>query len=219
VPRPLAPTLDENGQPLPDWKRKVLQKRLDDEWEKEKQLVAEAEQREAQWIGVPAWRRAMLEKKDKEAHASPVAPVVDVPVPPPPPLAVVPPPKTNFNGAGLPLARQPAALVPPPPPPPTILPPALSQRSPAFAPANSAPMASSHPMLAQAASASALPIPGLRGASQPPPPPSAASTAPSTAHAMLQQSAAARAVPVPGRVVGCDALYPMSSVTCPCTAF
>ena len=65
--RQIAPTIDDDGKAIPVWKQKVVQKRLDAEYGKIVAAKAEVEAREARWVGVPAWKRAMMEKKEADA--------------------------------------------------------------------------------------------------------------------------------------------------------
>jgi len=64
--KPIAPQFDNKGQPIPEWRQKIKQKRLDIEFQQKKETEAEHQANEDRWIGVPAWKRAMLEKKEKE---------------------------------------------------------------------------------------------------------------------------------------------------------
>jgi epidermal growth factor receptor kinase substrate 8 len=67
--RPEAPRADNLGKPIPEWKRKILQRKLDAEYDKEQSASAEIAAKEARWVGVPVWKRAMIEAKEAEADA------------------------------------------------------------------------------------------------------------------------------------------------------
>eukprot|EP00056_Hartaetosiga_gracilis_P007251 m.105849 g.105849 ORF g.105849 m.105849 type:complete len:419 (+) comp12664_c0_seq1:2-1258(+) len=64
--RPVAPSKDAQG-PIPDWKRKVLQGRLDKEWNEQQKRLLEKQAEEAKWAKVPAWKRKVLQEKEKRA--------------------------------------------------------------------------------------------------------------------------------------------------------
>jgi epidermal growth factor receptor kinase substrate 8 len=65
--RPVAPTIDEDGKPIPAWKQKILQKRLDADFQKVLDAQAAHKAKEDRWVGIPSWKRAMLEKKEAAA--------------------------------------------------------------------------------------------------------------------------------------------------------
>ena len=203
---PQAPLIDEKGEPLPDWKRKVLQKRLDEEWQKQQLILAEERAKEARWDGVPAWRRAMLEKKEREASApSPVAvQIVDVPVPPPPaipllaavkkpnlPSSLIPPPPAPVIPMSAVAAPPPPPILVPPPPPTAF---ALAVTSGALALAPTGNVAPRNPDAAAPANARATFVQPL-----PPPPPPVSTT---SMHPMLAQARAVSSVSVPGARAG-----------------
>ncbi|EDQ85504.1 uncharacterized protein MONBRDRAFT_34215 [Monosiga brevicollis MX1] len=120
--RPVAPTHGPDGDQLPDWKRKVLQKKLDDEWSAAQAQQAEARAKEARWEGVPAWKRAVLERKERVAAGLEEAPPTERPMP---------------DARGPPAVASSSAVAPPPPvavppgrgqpPPPTTTTPARTQ--------------------------------------------------------------------------------------------
>ena len=60
--RQIACTVDKDGKELPAWKQKVVQRRLDAKYDKLLAAKASVTAKQARWIGVPAWKRAMLEK-------------------------------------------------------------------------------------------------------------------------------------------------------------
>eukprot|EP00040_Diaphanoeca_grandis_P035464 m.223139 g.223139 ORF g.223139 m.223139 type:complete len:1329 (-) comp33391_c2_seq2:98-4084(-) len=64
--KPIAPTVDKSGVAIPEWRQKIKQKRLDIEWEQEQEENAEKVATEKRWEGVPAWKRAFLEKKEQQ---------------------------------------------------------------------------------------------------------------------------------------------------------
>ena len=97
--RPLAPTIDEDGKPIPKWKQKVVQKRLDAEYAKVAAAKQEIAAREARWVGVPAWKRAMMEKKEADALRGDAGEPDPAPAPPPQPKE--PAAKATPFGAGL----------------------------------------------------------------------------------------------------------------------
>ena len=108
-----------DGKPLADWKKKILQQKLDQEFEKERLVLQEAEMKEAKWVNVPEWKRTMLEKKEAEVKRPAPLPERNEDVTlgqgllrkrdAPPPTSYAPPP-TSY-------APPPTSYAPPPPAP------------------------------------------------------------------------------------------------------
>lgn len=111
--RPLAPHVDALGKPVPEWKRKILQRKLDAEFEKEQRAKQEVEAKEARWIGVPKWKRAMIERKEAEAARSEAG---EDPEPTPPPPAATSATPTQGIKVNLKKTSTPAPAVATPPP-------------------------------------------------------------------------------------------------------
>lgn len=65
--RQIAPTVDDTGKPIPAWKQKILQKRLDADHQKVLDAKAAEVHKEARWKGIPGWKRAMIERKEAAA--------------------------------------------------------------------------------------------------------------------------------------------------------
>ena len=62
--RPTAPTVGNSGKPIPSWKQKILQRKLDAEFAKELAVEEAEAAKEARWDGIPAWKRAIIEQKE-----------------------------------------------------------------------------------------------------------------------------------------------------------
>ncbi|EGD72942.1 hypothetical protein PTSG_04674 [Salpingoeca rosetta] len=65
--RPVAPAVDHEGKPLPNWKRNVLQRKLDAEWSRQQAELAKQREAEAKWEGIPTWKRRVIEQKRQKA--------------------------------------------------------------------------------------------------------------------------------------------------------
>jgi hypothetical protein len=65
--RPIAPTVSETGKAIPAWKQKILQRKLDAAHAKVMEAAQAMQAKESRWVGVPAWKRAMIEKKEAAA--------------------------------------------------------------------------------------------------------------------------------------------------------
>ena len=65
--RQIAPTVDDTGKPIPAWKQKILQKRLDIDHQKVLDAKAAEEHKEAGWKGVPGRKRAITEQVEAAA--------------------------------------------------------------------------------------------------------------------------------------------------------
>eukprot|EP00912_Choanoflagellata_sp_UC4_P000836 UC4_evm1s514 len=70
-PQPSIPVQIEED--LPDWKKKLLQKRVDAEQAKIDAARRAVEEEEAKWEGVPAWKRSLIEKKKSPVSVQPAA--------------------------------------------------------------------------------------------------------------------------------------------------
>uniref|UniRef100_A0A8C5LBV9 Espin n=1 Tax=Jaculus jaculus TaxID=51337 RepID=A0A8C5LBV9_JACJA len=62
----LVPTLDEQGRPIPEWKRQVMVRKLQLKMQEEEEQRRKEEEEEARLASLPAWRRDILRKKDLE---------------------------------------------------------------------------------------------------------------------------------------------------------
>ncbi|CAN0569751.1 unnamed protein product [Rangifer tarandus platyrhynchus] len=59
----LIPTYDEQGRPIPEWKRQVMVRKLQLKMQEEEEQRRKEEQEEAWLASMPAWRRDILRKK------------------------------------------------------------------------------------------------------------------------------------------------------------
>lgn len=64
LPLRLSPALTLLLQPIAEWKQKVLAKKQAKTEAEIAMQRAEEAAKEARWIGVPAWKRAIIEKKE-----------------------------------------------------------------------------------------------------------------------------------------------------------
>ncbi|XP_035295262.1 espin isoform X4 [Cricetulus griseus] len=62
----LIPTLDEQGRPIPEWKRQVMVRKLQQKMQEEEEQRRKEEEQEARLANLPAWRRDILRKKLEE---------------------------------------------------------------------------------------------------------------------------------------------------------
>uniref|UniRef100_A0A8C8TT41 WH2 domain-containing protein n=1 Tax=Peromyscus maniculatus bairdii TaxID=230844 RepID=A0A8C8TT41_PERMB len=62
----LIPTLDEQGRPIPEWKRQVMVRKLQQKMQEEEEQRRKEEEEEAWLASLPAWRRDILRKKREE---------------------------------------------------------------------------------------------------------------------------------------------------------
>uniref|UniRef100_B1AWP7 Espin n=1 Tax=Mus musculus TaxID=10090 RepID=B1AWP7_MOUSE len=62
----LIPTLDEQGRPIPEWKRQVMVRKLQQKMQEEEEQRRKEEEEEARLASLPAWRRDILRKKLEE---------------------------------------------------------------------------------------------------------------------------------------------------------
>ncbi|XP_049631261.1 espin isoform X3 [Suncus etruscus] len=62
----LVPTHDEQGRPIPEWKRQVMVRKLQLKMQEEEEQRRKEEEEEARLANVPAWRRDILRKKLEE---------------------------------------------------------------------------------------------------------------------------------------------------------
>lgn len=62
----LVPTHDEQGRPVPEWKRQVMVRKLQQKMQEEEELRRQEEEEEARLASMPAWRRDILRKKLEE---------------------------------------------------------------------------------------------------------------------------------------------------------
>lgn len=62
----LIPTLDEQGRPIPEWKRQVMVRKLQQKMQEEEEQRRKEEEEEARLASLPAWRRDILRKKMEE---------------------------------------------------------------------------------------------------------------------------------------------------------
>ena len=51
-------------QPMQEWKANIVKKKAAAKAAEEAARQAEIDAKEARWIGVPAWKRAIIEKKE-----------------------------------------------------------------------------------------------------------------------------------------------------------
>ncbi|XP_004863774.1 espin isoform X2 [Heterocephalus glaber] len=63
---PLIPTRDEQGRPIPEWKRQVMVRKLQLKMQEEEEQRRKEEEEEARLASLPAWRRDLLRKKLEE---------------------------------------------------------------------------------------------------------------------------------------------------------
>uniref|UniRef100_A0A3Q3Q0C3 WH2 domain-containing protein n=1 Tax=Monopterus albus TaxID=43700 RepID=A0A3Q3Q0C3_MONAL len=62
----LVPTHDEQGKPIPEWKRQVMVRKLQLKMQEEEEHKRKAEEEAARLASMPAWRRDMMKKKMDE---------------------------------------------------------------------------------------------------------------------------------------------------------
>nr|XP_023421533.1 espin isoform X3 [Cavia porcellus] len=62
----LIPTHDEQGRPIPEWKRQVMVRKLQLKMQEEEEQRRKEEEEEARLASLPAWRRDILRKKLEE---------------------------------------------------------------------------------------------------------------------------------------------------------
>ncbi|XP_058408761.1 espin isoform X1 [Diceros bicornis minor] len=62
----LIPTHDEQGRPIPEWKRQVMVRKLQLKMQEEEEQRRKEEEEEARLASMPAWRRDILRKKLEE---------------------------------------------------------------------------------------------------------------------------------------------------------
>ncbi|XP_006885854.1 PREDICTED: espin [Elephantulus edwardii] len=62
----LIPTHDEQGRPIPEWKRQVMVRKLQLKMQEEEEQRRKEEEEEARLANMPAWRRDLLRKKLEE---------------------------------------------------------------------------------------------------------------------------------------------------------
>ncbi|XP_032969599.1 espin [Rhinolophus ferrumequinum] len=62
----LIPTHDEQGRPIPEWKRQVMVRKLQLKMQEEEEQKRKEEEEEARLASMPAWRRDLLRKKLEE---------------------------------------------------------------------------------------------------------------------------------------------------------
>ncbi|XP_043851158.1 espin isoform X1 [Dromiciops gliroides] len=62
----LIPTHDEQGRPIPEWKRQVMVRKLQMKMQEEEEQRRKEEEEEARLASMPAWRRDILRKKLEE---------------------------------------------------------------------------------------------------------------------------------------------------------
>jgi epidermal growth factor receptor kinase substrate 8 len=118
--RPIAPFFEPTGEPIADWKRRVLQKKLDTEWEKEQAEIRAKAEEESKWEGIPAWKRNLLVTKADPNYKKPD------PKPDPTVVAAAPLPIPQLQPAGQKRAAKLQQNIPPPPPPSEWLPPPVA---------------------------------------------------------------------------------------------
>lgn len=59
----LVPTHDEQGAPIPEWKRQVMVRKLQLKIQEEEELKQKENQEATRLANMPAWRRDMVKKK------------------------------------------------------------------------------------------------------------------------------------------------------------
>ncbi|KAF6108612.1 espin [Phyllostomus discolor] len=62
----LIPTHDEQGRPIPEWKRQVMVRKMQLKMQEEEEQRRKEEEEEARLASMPAWRRDLLRKKLEE---------------------------------------------------------------------------------------------------------------------------------------------------------
>uniref|UniRef100_A0A8C8VNQ4 Espin n=1 Tax=Pelusios castaneus TaxID=367368 RepID=A0A8C8VNQ4_9SAUR len=62
----LIPTHDEQGRPIPEWKRQVMVRKLQMKIQEEEEQKRKEKEEEARLASMPAWRREILRKKMEE---------------------------------------------------------------------------------------------------------------------------------------------------------
>ncbi|KAM9033385.1 espin isoform 2-T2 [Sarcophilus harrisii] len=62
----VIPTHDEQGRPIPEWKRQVMVRKLQMKMQEEEEQRRKEEEEEARLASMPAWRRDILRKKMEE---------------------------------------------------------------------------------------------------------------------------------------------------------
>uniref|UniRef100_A0A6I8N4J1 WH2 domain-containing protein n=1 Tax=Ornithorhynchus anatinus TaxID=9258 RepID=A0A6I8N4J1_ORNAN len=62
----LIPTYDEQGRPIPEWKRQVMVRKLQLKMQEEEEQRRKEQEEEARLASMPAWRRDILRKKLEE---------------------------------------------------------------------------------------------------------------------------------------------------------
>lgn len=143
--RPIAPRVDALGKPIPEWKRKILQRKLDAEWDKKQKALMEERAKEARWIGVPQWKRAMMERKEADAARKARGEVIEEkpsPAPAAEPSSGPPNFKAVLKKSSHSVRTTPAPAAPPPAAPPPAAPtPAATSPQPKFDPFTGKPLA------------------------------------------------------------------------------
>ncbi|XP_043918961.1 espin [Protopterus annectens] len=62
----LVPTQDEQGRPIPEWKRQVMVRKLQMKFQEEEEQKRKEQEEEARLATLPAWRREIMKKKLEE---------------------------------------------------------------------------------------------------------------------------------------------------------
>lgn len=62
----LVPSHDEQGRPIPEWKRQVMVRKLQLRMQEEEEQRRKEKEEEARLASMPAWRRDILRKKLEE---------------------------------------------------------------------------------------------------------------------------------------------------------
>ena len=194
--RQIAPKIDHLGKPIPEWKRKIKQKKLDAAYEAEQSSAAEHLAKEARWVGVPAWKRAMLEKKEAEERGE-VAPTPAKPVPP----------ASGGGGGelGLKKLKKTGISTTAPPPAPVAAPPAPKSSWKPPAAAAAPPQPKFDPFTGLPLGAGSAPT--APAAQKPPPSNTPSSSAPKSAMPWLQKGTAANA-PGPAQLASATGTQP-----------
>ncbi|XP_046328941.2 espin-like isoform X1 [Haliotis rufescens] len=75
-----VPERDSSGQPIPQWKKQMLAKGIAEKTQKEAEARRKVEAEEARFRNVPAWKRALIEKKETTSKNNEVVPAPAKPV-------------------------------------------------------------------------------------------------------------------------------------------